>query len=136
WHELPRAVQQLVGRQRAQGPDPALIRSPPPSARERACVIQPGIAIVTASVSGEADMAKLTRRGALGALGAMLGSSATGGCGLGGDLRAKLPDPDPTTPLTIDVHSHVFNLSDTQFRDFVKHAHPDQAAIVDMLGDL
>jgi predicted TIM-barrel fold metal-dependent hydrolase len=81
-------------------------------------------------------MAKLTRRGALGALGAMVGSSATAGCGLGGDLSAKLPDPDPSTPLTIDVHSHVFNLSDTQFRDFVKHAHPDQAAIVDMLGDL
>jgi len=84
-------------------------------------------------------MAMVTRRGALGGLSAVLGSSATGGCGgaaLFGDLGAKLPDPDPTTPLTIDVHSHVFNLSDTQFRDFVKHTHPDQAAIVDMLGDL
>jgi hypothetical protein len=92
-----------------------------------------------ASVSGEADMAAMTRRGALGGLGAMLGSSATGGCGgtaLYGDPGARLPDPDPNTPLTIDVHSHVFNLSDTQFRDFVKHTHPDQVAIVDMLGDL
>src|SRR5262249_34148251 len=79
----------------------------------------------------------LTRRGALGALGALLGSGTAAGCGwLTGDLDLKLPDPDPNTPLTIDAHSHVFNLSDTPFRDFVKHAHPDQAAIVDLLGDL
>jgi predicted TIM-barrel fold metal-dependent hydrolase len=78
-------------------------------------------------------MTIVTRRGVLAGLGAMLGPTMAG---CAGELGQKLPDSDPATPLTIDVHSHVFNGSDVQIRDFIKYTHPDEAAFADLLDEL
>ncbi len=79
----------------------------------------------------------LARRGVLAGLGSALGGSLTGGCSpLHGNLRTDLPPFDLNTPLTIDVHSHVFNGSDLQIAKFITHTHPQQAAFADLLEQL
>lgn len=79
----------------------------------------------------------LARRGMLAGLGSALGGPLIGGCSpLAGTLRTELPPVDPGTPLTIDVHSHVFNGSDLQIASFIKHTRPQQAAFAGLLEQL
>lgn len=79
----------------------------------------------------------LARRGMLAGLGSALGGSLISGCSpLAGNLRTELPPVDSTSPLTIDVHSHVFNGSDLQIASFIKYTRPQQAAFADLLEQL
>jgi hypothetical protein len=86
-------------------------------------------------------MVDLTRRQALATIGGAGASLGLSGCST--PITALCPgDPtvsDPTTPLTIDVHTHVFNGSDLQIYGFYKWVlsrgtSSDLARILDALG--
>jgi hypothetical protein len=87
-------------------------------------------------------MVDLTRRQALAAIGCAGASLGLSGCAT--PITAVCPgDPtisDPTAPLTIDVHTHVFNGSDLQIYGFYKwvvsrsSSSDELAEILDALG--
>lgn len=86
-------------------------------------------------------MVDLTRRQALATIGGAGATLGLSGCTL--PITALCPDDptvsDPTKPLTIDVHTHVFNGSDLQIYGFYKWVlsrgtSSDLAKILDALG--
>ena len=69
-----------------------------------------------------------------------LGASNLSGCALVGPLNAFCPDDprisNPTTPLTIDVHGHVFNGTDIPIAPYIKYVRGREDPSLADLGDI